>query len=389
MSDAGGEVRAAKAAGPEARPAGLSAGSARPAEDTAPLLSIRDLAVSFAGRDHGRRVPAVEAVSLTIYPGQTVAVVGESGSGKSVTALSVLGLLPAAARVERGSIAFRGRDGAVRDLLALDGASLRAVRGNEIAMIFQEPMTSLNPVFSVGDQIAEAVRTHRGAGRREAEAAAAEALRAVGLADPERRLRAYPHEFSGGMRQRVMIAMALACWPRLLLADEPTTALDVTIQAQILDLLGRLKRERGLAVMLITHALGVVAEQADVVCVMYRGRVVEYAGVYDLFDRPLHPYTRALLACIPRIDGPIGPAAGRLATVAEVVSSANPGHDLPGGLKAWWPGRDSALGAMLVEVLPRHWVAAISEGRSPCGPPDVRAFRDPAALPAAAAPATG
>jgi ABC-type dipeptide/oligopeptide/nickel transport system ATPase component len=337
-----------------------------------PLLEVRDFAASFAGAEGGEsaRVRAVDGVDLTIYPGQTLAVVGESGCGKSVTALSMLQLVPRPpGRFDRGEILFESSAGR-RDLLKLSEREIRAIRGNEIAMIFQEPMTSLNPVYTVGDQITEAIRLHQRVDGRRAEAIAIEAMREVGITRPEERLGAYPHEFSGGMRQRVMIAMALACKPRLLLADEPTTALDVTIQAQILELLRALQAEKGLAVMLITHALGVVAENADVVCVMYAGRVVEYARVYDLFDEPLHPYTRGLLASIPPAGG--AGRVERLQTVSETVGREEEFGRLPGGLaergvRPWWPGhaRPAGMGdaggtgreSVLCEVRPGHWVA--------------------------------
>ena len=330
------------------------------------LLRIDDLAVSF-DNGAGPRARAVDGVRLTIYPRQTLAVVGESGCGKSVTALSVLRLLPAPpARYDRGRILFRPDAGAPEiDLLTLDARMLRQVRGNQIAMIFQEPMTSLNPVYTVGDQILEAILLHQGVRERDAMGLAVQAMRDVGIAEPERRLRSYPHEFSGGMRQRVMIAMALACNPKVLLADEPTTALDVTIQAQILRLLRDLRRTRGLAVMLISHALGVVAENADIVCVMYGGRVVEYARVFDLFDRPLHPYTRGLLASMPRM----GERRDRLRTIRDIIDDpAQWLGDGIGGLRPWWPEHEappgliddarSTAGHILAEAEPQHWVGA-------------------------------
>ncbi len=250
-----------------------------------PLLELRNLNVAF-DTERGRIQP-VRDVSFSIYPGQTVAVVGESGCGKSVTAMSILRLIPSPpGKVLSGEIRFSGRD-----LLQLSEHEMRSVRGKDIAMIFQEPMTSLNPVYTIGDQIVEAIMLHQGVNSTRAYGIAEDALKDVGIADPHRRLHTYPHEMSGGMRQRVMIAMALSCQPKLLIADEPTTALDVTIQAQILELLRKLQRERGMAIMLITHDLGVVAENADVVAVMYASRVVECATVEDLFDKPKHPYT--------------------------------------------------------------------------------------------------
>jgi peptide/nickel transport system ATP-binding protein len=258
------------------------------------LLRVEDLRTHFFTLDGVTR--AVDGVSLSVEAGETLGVVGESGCGKSVTALSIMRLLPAKlGRVVSGAIRFDGED-----LLALSEAEMRDIRGNRIAMIFQEPMTSLNPVLTVGDQIAEAVMIHQKKSRSDALAHAVEMLRLVRIPDAERRVRDYPHQFSGGMRQRVMIAMALCCNPKLLIADEPTTALDVTIQAQILRLMLELKGRFGAAVMLITHDLGVVAETCQRVIVMYAGRKVEEAPVLALFDRPMHPYTRGLMASIPR-----------------------------------------------------------------------------------------
>jgi peptide/nickel transport system ATP-binding protein len=260
------------------------------------LLEIRGLKTHFA-TDEGM-VHAVDGVDLAIDRGETLGVVGESGCGKSVTALTVMKLLAMPpARIVAGEIRWRGRD-----LVPLAPAAMRAIRSREIAMVFQEPMTSLNPVYTVGEQIAEVLRLHQGLSRRAAMARAAEMLRLVHIPHPERRAHDYPHHFSGGMRQRVMIAMALACEPQLLIADEPTTALDVTIQAQILELLAELKAKMGMAVMLITHAMGVIAETAQRVAVMYAGKVVEEAPVGELFRAPRHPYTRGLIRSIPRID---------------------------------------------------------------------------------------
>jgi peptide/nickel transport system ATP-binding protein len=258
-----------------------------------PLLEVEALQTHFVTDDG--TVRAVEGVSFSIAPGETLGLVGESGCGKSVTALSVMRLLPKNARVVGGRVRFDGTD-----LLALSEAEMRAIRGNRIAMIFQEPMTSLNPVHTIGEQIGEAVRIHQGLANRAAMARAAEMLRLVHIPDAQRRLRDYPHHFSGGMRQRAMIAMALACSPRLLIADEPTTALDVTIQAQILRLMLELKQRIGAAILMITHDLGVVAETCQRVIVMYAGRVVEEAAVEALFENPAHPYTRGLLGAIPR-----------------------------------------------------------------------------------------
>jgi oligopeptide/dipeptide ABC transporter ATP-binding protein len=261
------------------------------------ILSVKDLSVSFA--TDGGVVRAVEGVSFTLDKGEILAIVGESGSGKSVTAQTILGLTRAPNATITGSVEFDGRD-----LTALDDEQLRDVRGKRIAMIFQDPMTSLNPVYRVGDQIVEMIRAHQKVPKREARVSAIDLLRSVGIPNPERRVHDYPHEFSGGMRQRVMIAMALALDPDVLIADEPTTALDVTVQAQILRLLDRLNRERGLAVVLITHDLGVVAEVADRVAVMYAGQIVEDATLDNLFYDPQHPYTWGLLGSLARLDQP-------------------------------------------------------------------------------------
>ncbi|SEE45322.1 peptide/nickel transport system ATP-binding protein [Rhizobiales bacterium GAS191] len=263
-----------------------------------PLLSIEDLAVTFRGED-GETTP-VRGVTLRVDPGETVALVGESGSGKSVTSLAVMGLLPKpSGRVSAGRILLRRRAGDVVDLARLPQPQLRALRGAEIAMVFQEPMTSLNPVLSVGEQIAESVRLHMGLDRAAALRRAEEMLGLVEIPDARRRVHDYPHQMSGGMRQRVMIALAMACNPSLVIADEPTTALDVTIQAQILALIDRLRRETGMGVLFITHNLGVVAAISDRVTVMYAGHVVESGKVRGLFRNPRHPYTRALLDCLP------------------------------------------------------------------------------------------
>lgn len=300
---------------------------------------------------------------MSIYPGQTLAVVGESGSGKSVTAMSTLQLLPLPpARFEGGQIRWRGgfdKNDATSeavDLLGLSDKQMRAIRGNQIAMIFQEPMTSLNPVYTIREQILEAILLHQKVNRNEANAIAMQALKDVGIADPQARLKEYPHQLSGGMRQRVMIAMALACQPLLLLADEPTTALDVTIQAQILELLRSLQLTKDMAVMLITHDLGVVAENADVVAVMYAGRVLEYAKVHELFERPLHPYTRGLLKSMPRL----GESKQRLPTVTDGATIPD---DFPSGFKVHphevEPDREVGYGGAdvrLYEVEPEHWV---------------------------------
>ena len=260
----------------------------------ATLLSVRDLVTTFRARDSVVR--AVDGVSFDVPAGASIGLVGESGCGKSVTSLSILRLVPdPPGRIESGSVLFGGRD-----LLALPEREMQHVRGDQISMIFQEPMTSLNPVYTVGAQIVEAIRLHRKVSRRAAHQRAVEMLRLVGVPAPEDSSHSYPHELSGGMRQRVMIAMALSCEPKLLIADEPTTALDVTIQAQILELLSKLQRDLGMSVLLITHDLGIVAEHTSHVLVMYAGKIVESAPVIDLFARPRHPYTRGLLESIPR-----------------------------------------------------------------------------------------
>ena len=277
---------------------------------TAPLLDIRDLSISF---DNGRSVtPAVTGLSLQLQAGKTLGLVGESGCGKSVTALSILRLLQADTARVSGEILFQGQN-----LLTLDDASLRSLRGNRIAMIFQEPMTSLNPSHTVGNQIGEVLIRHKGLTRRQARAAAIELLAKVRMPSPETRVDVYPHNLSGGMRQRVMIAMALALKPALLIADEPTTALDVTIQAQVLELIKDLARDTGTAVLLITHDLGVVAEMCDEVAVMYAGQLVEQASAQELFAVPEHPYTVGLMGSIPHLDG----TRPRLATIAGAVPS--------------------------------------------------------------------
>ena len=281
-----------------------------------PLLAIEDLQTHFFTRDGVVR--AVDGVSYAVEAGETLAVVGESGCGKSVTALSILRLVPSPpGRIVGGAIRFEGVD-----LLQIGEGEMRRIRGNQISMIFQEPMTSLNPVLTVSRQITETLILHQGLTARAAAARAIEMLRLVRIPEPERRARQYPHELSGGMRQRVMIAMSLACHPKLLIADEPTTALDVTIQAQILDLMRELKSEIGAAIILITHDLGVVAEMAQRVVVMYAGRKVEEALVGDLFRRPQHPYTLGLLASVPRLGATLGRAEPpRLAEIPGTVPS--------------------------------------------------------------------
>ena len=329
-----------------------------------PLLAVRGLTVSFA-RENAGPARAVEGVGFRLYPDQTLAIVGESGSGKSVTALSILRLLPEPpANIEAGDATLGSDDGTARDLFSLAPPELRRVRGGEIAMIFQEPMTSLNPLLTVGDQVAEAVEVHTAVGRREARDRAVAALVEVGISDAPARVRAYPHEFSGGMRQRVMIAMALACRPRVLLADEPTTALDVTTQAQILDLIDDARRQRRMGVVLITHDLGVVARRAEVLCVMYAGRVVEYGPTRAVLASPLHPYTRGLLACRPTP----GSRQLRLTTVRELIDSPVPVPALPRSaptLRPWWPGHSPPPGlprdgnaSVLVEASENRWFRA-------------------------------
>jgi peptide/nickel transport system ATP-binding protein len=279
-----------------------------------PLLDIRGLKTHFATDDG--MVQSVDGIDIRIGRGETVCVVGESGCGKTVTALSVLKLIPMPpGKIVDGRILWQGRD-----LVPLDAAEMSKIRSKEIAIVFQEPMTSLNPVYTVGEQIAEVVRLHERLGPRDAMDKAAEMLKLVHIPNPERRVHDYPHQFSGGMRQRVMIAMALSCNPKLLIADEPTTALDVTIQAQILDILQEMKSRLGMAMMLITHAMGVVAETAQRVVVMYAGKVVEEASVEELFGNPRHPYTQGLIRSIPRIDTAATHKI-RLEAIAGVVPS--------------------------------------------------------------------
>ena len=320
------------------------------------LLSVRDLSTHFATPDGILR--AVDGVSFDLRRGETLAVVGESGSGKSITGLSLLGLVPRpAGRVVGGEILLAGRDGRIRDLARLDEAALQEVRGNEIAMVFQEPMTSLNPVYRIGDQIAEAVTRHRRVSAAEARATAIAALDRVGIPDAARRVDDYPHQLSGGMRQRAMIAMALACEPGLLVADEPTTALDVTIQAQILDLLRGLGRDErgGMGILFVTHNFGVVAEMADRVLVMYAGRVVEEGDVRTIFRDPRHPYTRGLLGSIPGAPGARGEDGLLRAIPGNVPSLRN----LPPGCAfaprcAWAEAACGAADPAIEDVSPGH-----------------------------------
>jgi len=318
------------------------------------MLEIKGLKIYFGTEEGVLR--AVDGVDLGIGTGETLGVVGESGCGKSVTALTVMRLLPMPpAHIAGGEIRWRGRD-----LVAAGEDAVRELRAKEIAMIFQEPMTSLNPVYTVGEQIAEVVRLHDNPNRRAALERAVEMLRLVHIPNPERRVNDYPHQFSGGMRQRVMSAMALSCKPKLLIADEPTTALDVTIQAQILDLMSELKEEMGMAVMLITHAMGVVAENAQRVVVMYAGKVVEEAPVDELFRAPLHPYTLGLIRSIPRLDL-AAKKKQRLETIAGTVPIlVNPAPGCRFAARCA-SVREECLQATppLVEVAPGHKVACV------------------------------
>jgi peptide/nickel transport system ATP-binding protein len=316
-----------------------------------PLIEIQNLRVVFHG-DDGRTTHAVDTVDLAVAQGATLGLVGESGCGKSVTSLAVMGLLPKQSAEVTGSIQFDGFD-----LLNISDKIRRDLRGNRLAMIFQEPMTSLNPSFTIGDQIMESILRHRGGSRTSARKRAIELLRRVHIPSPERRIDDYPHKLSGGMRQRVMIAMALACDPRLLIADEPTTALDVTLQAQILDLMRELKAESGAAIILITHDLGVVAEVCDEVAVMYAGEVVERASVNELFATPQHPYTVGLLGSIPRLDR----RSSHLATIEGMVPNMS---SLPDGCRfaARCPFAEAACAAApppLAEISPGHWSRCI------------------------------
>ena len=278
------------------------------------LLHVKDLHTYFYTYDGV--VKAVDGIDFFMRRGETLGLVGESGCGKSVTALSILRLIQQPpGQIVKGQILFDDQD-----LLGLTSEQMRQIRGNRISMIFQEPMTSLNPVFRIGDQIAESIRLHQGVTRREAMDRAIEMLRKVAIPDPEKRIKEYPHQLSGGMRQRVMIAIALSCDPKMLIADEPTTALDVTIQAQILNLMNKLKQDFGASVLLITHDLGVIAEMVQSVAVMYAGRIVEHAGVGELFTNPRHPYTQGLMDSIPKIDMPV-PENKMLKTIPGIVPS--------------------------------------------------------------------
>ena len=338
-----------------------------------PRLAIRGLRIATRGKR------LVDDLSLSVHDGQTVAVVGESGSGKSLTALSILGLTPPGVCVDAGRILWRRDDQQTVDVRELASRDLRKFRGGSAAMIFQEPMTSLNPVMTVGEQLVEALSLHRDLAGDETRRTAVAALADVGIREPDHRFHSYPHELSGGMRQRVMIAMALACHPRLLIADEPTTALDVTVASQILSMIDEIKCKRGLGVLLITHDMGVVAQNADVVCVMYAGRIVEYADVRTLFTDPIHPYTRGLLACVPRL----GDRKPRLSTLAEYLQADTVLHSslAERGLRPWWPtsGGDSVL----VDLGNRYVRIAADQARSAAAATDpdlafVRAAREDA-----------
>ena len=287
------------------------------------VLEVKDLVVEFK-TDRGT-IKAVNGVNFDVFKGKTVGIVGESGSGKSVSALAIMGLIPnPPGRVASGQILFNGKS-----LVNMDPSEMRKIRGNKIAMIFQEPMTSLNPVFTIGNQIEEVIELHQPQlSKKEREAKAVDMLRLVGIPSPDKRVNEYPHQLSGGMRQRVMIAIALSCEPDVLIADEPTTALDVTIQAQILELMKKLQKELGMGIILITHDLGVVAETCDTVAVMYCGQIVETADVKTLFNHPQHPYTRGLMDSIPSFDSTVGKKKDRLQTIPGMVPSL---FDLPKG----------------------------------------------------------
>lgn len=287
-----------------------------------PLLEVNDLQVEFKTRRGIARV--LDGINFGLGTGETLGIVGESGCGKSITALSIMGLVPQPpGRVAAGSIKLKGED-----LLSVDERRMRAVRGNEISMIFQEPMTSLNPVYSVGNQIAETVIEHEGLSKRDATDRAVEMLRAVKIPAPEQRVREYPHQLSGGMRQRVMIAMALACRPQVLIADEPTTALDVTVQAQVFDLLKELQEDTGTTIILITHDMGAIAEMADRVAVMYAGRVIESGSVADILEDPRHPYTKGLISCVPHL---VSEPPLERPTLLEIPGVVPPLTELGGG----------------------------------------------------------
>ena len=331
--------------------------AAKPDTRPEPLLEVENLAVEFK-TEYGR-IMGVREVSFRMVPGETVAIVGESGCGKSVSSLAIMGLLPpVVSRIKSGAIKWCRPSGQVVDITGLRSKQMRSIRGEEIAMIFQEPMTSLNPVYTVGNQISEAILLHRQKTKTEALDLAERILTDVGIPEPRQRLDSYPHELSGGMRQRVMIAMALSCRPSLLIADEPTTALDVTIQAQILDLMRRLQREHEMAMLFISHDLGVVAEVADRVIVMYAGQVVESAGVNSVLKIPRHPYTRGLLNSLPRLIRE-GEQKAALSTIPGNVP--DPSLPLPPcafspRCQHKRPGCDRGAGPRLEECADGHWV---------------------------------
>ena len=317
-----------------------------------PLLEIKNLKTVFSTARGV--IQAVDGVSLTLDTGETLGIVGESGCGKTMLALSIMRLIPANGRIAEGQVLFAGQD-----LLSLSEAQMREKRGRDIAMIFQEPMTSLNPVLRIGDQIAEAIRLHQHVSAAEALSLSVKLLGEVGIPHPERRVRDYPHQLSGGMRQRVMIAMAMSCRPQLLLADEPTTALDVTIQAQILDLISALKNKNDMAVILITHDLGIIAEAAQKVAVMYAGKVVETAAVEKIFARPLHPYTRGLIESRPGCSDTRNDGEDYLKTIPGTVPSL---YDLPSGCRfsercAWVEDECRAREPELMEMEDGHFVS--------------------------------
>ena len=315
------------------------------------LLEVEDLRTYFKTREG--EVHAVDGVSFEVEEGSVLGIVGESGCGKSVTSLSIMGLVQSPGRVVSGAIRFDGRD-----LTDLSDKALEDVRGKQISMIFQDPMTSLNPTLTIGTQITETIRRHMGLSKAEADKRAIQLLEEVHIPDAKRRLRDYPHRFSGGMRQRVMIAIALSCNPKLLIADEPTTALDVTVQAGVLETLDELRRDHGMTMIIISHNMGVIAETAEEVLVMYAGQVVEQASVNDLFDRPEHPYTEALLGSLPHIDEP-NPRNGRLATIpGRPPDLLLPPEACRFAPRCKYAGRDDCATVQpeLREIRPGHWV---------------------------------
>ena len=319
-------------------------------KEAQPILQVKDLVTSF--QTETGKIRAVDHVSFTVRRGKTLAIVGESGCGKSVTALSIMRLLPEAnSSIDDGSIYL-----ASKDILQLKKSEMQKIRGNEISMVFQEPMTALNPVFTVGQQIIETIRIHRTCTRKKAREMALQMLKEVSIPDPERRIDEYPFQLSGGMRQRVMIAIALACRPQVLIADEPTTALDVTIQKQIMDLMKTLQTQHGTSIILITHDLGVVADAADDIVIMYAGNVIEKGSVLSIFERPAHPYTVGLLASVPKLDSPKGK---ELTCIEGMVPSL---HHLPSGCR-FHPRCPKATSLCqktppkLQQITDDHWVA--------------------------------